>query len=297
MREKFRGVGVALITPFKEDLTVDYDALLKVINHTVNGNIDYLVVNGTTGEASTLERVEKDEILKFVGNNNPKQLPLMYGIGANSTKHVLDAIKKTDFTNIDAILTVSPYYNKPTQEGIYQHYKAVAEASPVPVFLYNVPGRTAVNIEASTTLRLAELPNIVGIKEASGDLIQCMEIAKNKSKDFMLLSGVDTLTLAMISMGAEGVISVLANVFPESFCKSIHMGLEGDFQGAREILFSEFLSIDDLMYKESNPVGAKLALSMLGVCEKHVRPPLAPASSMLEAEMEIEMKKMTSVNR
>lgn len=297
MRDKFRGVGVALITPFNEDLTINFDALSRIIDHVSEGDVDYLVVNGTTGEASTLERSEKNEILDFVTKNNHKKLPIMYGIGANSTKHVLDAIKKTDFSKIDAILTVSPYYNKPTQEGIYQHYKAVADASPVPVFIYNVPSRTAVNVEAATTLRLSEHSNIAGIKEASGDLIQCMEIAKNRPKDFLLISGVDTLTLAMIAMGADGVISVLANVFPESFCKSINLGLDGNYVAAREILYSDFLSIDDLMYKESNPVGAKLALSMLGLCEKHVRPPLTAASSMLEAEMEIEMKKMNGVKR
>ncbi len=295
MKETFGGVGVALITPFNEDLSVDYDALKKLLDYTAQGGVDYYVVNGTTGEASTLEPKEKAEILSFVNEHNSKNLPILYGIGANSTKYVLDVIEKTDFSHIDGILTVSPYYNKPTQEGIYQHYKAVAEASPVPVILYNVPGRTAVNIEASTTLRLAELPNIAGVKEASGDLIQCMEILKNKPKDFLVLSGVDTLTLAMIAMGAEGVISVLANVFPESFCKSIQLGLSGDFEKGREILFNEFLAIDDLMYKESNPVGAKLALSMMGLCKKHVRPPLEDASSVLEAEMQIELNKMSIV--
>lgn len=292
MRDKFSGVGVALITPFKEDLSVDYDALLRMLNYVSEGGVDYLVINGTTGEASTLDVEEKREILRFVASNNTAGLPIMYGIGANNTKYVLDTIKSTDFEHIDAILTVSPYYNKPTQEGIYQHYKAVADTSPVPVLLYNVPGRTSVNIEATTTLRLADHPNIFGIKEASGDLDQCMEILKQKPDDFMVVSGTDTHTLALIAMGGEGVISVLANVFPESFSKCIKLGLEGNFAEGRKLLFNEFLGLDGLMYKESNPVGAKMALSKLGVCEKYVRPPLVSASSVLEAEVEIELKKV-----
>lgn len=279
MRDKFTGVGVALITPFNEDLSIDYPALKNLLNHISNSGIDYLVVNGTTSEASTISLEDKATVLAFVQENNPKKLPIMYGLASNDTMHVLDLIKKTDFSHIDAILTVSPYYNKPSQGGIIAHYETVANASPVPVLLYNVPGRTGINVTTETILHLANHPNIFGIKEASGDLSQCIEIMAGKPDDFMLISGDDLLTLAMISIGAEGVISVLANAYAE-FTTMIHEGLNGDFGKAKESLF-KFVQINDHLYAESNPVGIKEVLKNLGLCDNYVRLPLLPASNGL----------------
>ena len=214
--KELKGTGVALVTPFNDDLSVDFDGLLSLLKHTAQG-VDYYVVQGTTGETATTSVEEKASILKFVREHNPKSLPLVYGIGGNNTQAVIETIKSTDLTGVTALLSVSPYYNKPSQEGIYQHFTMVADASPIPVILYNVPGRTQSNIAASTTLRLAKHENIIGIKEASGDLVQCMAIAKDAPKDFLLISGDDLLTTPMMAVGAVGVISVLANAFPTTF--------------------------------------------------------------------------------
>lgn len=288
MRSMFRGVGVALITPFNEDLSVDFDALEKIVKRCIEGNVDYLVVNGTTAEASTLTTDEKSEVLAFIKKINTTNLPLIYGIGANNTSQVTSLIDTTDFNGIDAILTVSPYYNKPSQEGIYQHYITIAEASPVPVLLYNVPGRTGSNVAADTTIRLSHHPNIFGIKEASGDLNQCLEIMKGKTDDFMLISGDDILTTPITAIGGDGVISVLANAFPADFCKMIHTGLDNDFKLATSLLLP-FLPINDLLYKESNPVGVKEVLYNLGICKRHVRQPLLVASEELRQDIKREI--------
>lgn len=282
MRNKFKGTGVALITPFREDKSVDYDSLERLVDYCTAGGVDYLVVNGTTSEASTLELEEKADILDFIIEKNTEKLPIMYGIGANNTSYVLEVIKRTNFAHIDAILTVSPYYNKPSQEGIYQHYKTIADASEVPVLLYNVPGRTGINISADTTIRLSQHDNIFGIKEASGDIEQCLQIIKSKPEDFMLISGDDLGTIPMISIGGEGVISVLANAYPERFSKAIRHALEGDFKSATDgILF--FTSLNELLYKESNPVGIKEVLKQKGLCQPWVRLPLIEASEDLQA--------------
>lgn len=281
MRDTFRGVGVALITPFNEDYSIDYHALEVLVNDQIAGGVDYLVVNGTTSEASTLSESEKRDILKFILKINNNRKPILYGIGANNTHQVVDLIKATDFTGIEGILTVSPYYNKPSQAGIVAHYQMVADHSPVPVLLYNVPSRTGINMSYQTTLELANHPNIFGIKEASGDLEQCLNIMKRKPSDFMLISGDDLLTIPMVAIGAEGVISVLSNAYPKEFSSCIHQSLNGDFRSATSAL-TAFLPLNDFMYVESNPVGVKEVLYQKGKITPQVRLPLLKASAELQ---------------
>lgn len=278
----FEGVGVALVTPFDAQLSVDFPALEKLVNHTLAGGIDYLVVQGTTGESATTTSEEKKQILDFVLKVNNGRKPVVYGIGGNNTTDIVEKLKSFDVKGISGILSVSPYYNKPSQDGIFRHYQAIAEATPLPIILYNVPGRTASNMTADTTLRLAEIPNIVGVKEASGNLEQCMAIAKNKPKDFLLISGDDMLTTPMISIGARGVISVLANAFPKVFSDMVHSALHGNYEQSQNHLF-RLLDINHLMYTESNPVGIKQTLAELGVCENFVRLPLVEASEQLRS--------------
>lgn len=287
--KKLYGTGVALVTPFTENQEVDFKALKKLLDHTAKG-VDYYVVMGTTGEAATLDSTEKNSILQFVKDNNSAKLPLVYGIGGNNTRQVLETIKNTDLSGVDAVLSVSPYYNKPSQEGIYQHFKAIADACPVPVILYNVPGRTASNLAAETTLRLAEHANIPGIKEASGNLEQCMRIARDKPKDFMLISGDDMFTVSLYSMGASGVISVLANAYPEIFRRMKEHAAAGDYAGASEAIF-KLLDINPLMYEEGNPVGLKTVLKELGLCSDVVRLPLTRASESLQAKIRNRIEK------
>ena len=283
--KKFFGTGVALITPFTSTGSVDYKALKKVLQHTAKG-VDYYVVMGTTGESATLSSQEKKDVLRFVIENNPKRLPIVYGIGGNNTKEVVENIKSTNFEGVDALLSVSPYYNKPSQEGIYQHFKAVADASPVPVMLYNVPGRTASNISAETTLRLAAHKNIFAIKEASGNIQQCMKIAKAMPKDFLLISGDDLLTVPLYSIGAKGVISVLANAYPVVFQKMKEFSFAGDFAKASREQF-KILEINGPMYEEGNPVGVKQVMADMGLCSNNVRLPLVPASEGLKKKIRI----------
>jgi len=278
------GTGVALVTPMHEDGSIDYKALKKLLSHTGKG-VDYYVVMGTTGESATLSKKEKQAVLDFVLNNNKRNLPVVYGIGGNDTQSVLEELIHTDLTGVAAILSVSPYYNKPSQEGIYQHFKAVARISTVPVILYNVPGRTASNLTADTTLRLAQLDNVFGIKEASGNLEQCMKIAKEKPKDFMLISGDDMLTLAIYATGGVGVISVLANAYPGVFKKIKDFAFAGKLAAAQKEQF-KLLDINGQMYEEGNPVGIKYLLSLLGVCEPHVRLPLVNPSDNLKKKIE-----------
>ena len=267
---------MALATPFNDDYTIDYYGLEKLIDHTIKGGVDYLVALGTTGEVATLNATEKKQVLAACLKYNAGRVPVVYGIGGNNTQAVLDEIANTDFTGIDAILSVSPYYNKPSQAGIIAHYRAIADACPVPVILYNVPGRTMSNLSAETTLSLANHPNIIGIKEASGNLEQCMRIAAGKPQDFLLISGDDLMTKALYGIGGVGVISVLANALPETFHKLCH-GTESE---SREAAFS-LLEINDLMYKEGNPVGIKNLLCHLGICDDQVRLPMLRASMEL----------------
>lgn len=289
--KKFRGTGVALVTPFKADLSIDFNALERLVNHVSDGGVDYLVVNGTTAESPVTTVSEKREILTFIQTVNKKKLPIVYGIGGNNTEEVLKTIRETDLNNVDALLSVSPYYNKPSQEGIFRHYSAMADLSPVPVILYNVPGRTSSNVSAATTLRLAVHPNIIGTKEASGDLMQCAAIAKSIPKDFLLISGEDLLTTPMISIGGSGAISVLANGFPVNFSRMVRSALEGNYAESSRHLFS-FMDINPLMYEESNPVGIKQTLAALGLCDNFVRLPLVSASSSLRDEIDRALEKI-----
>jgi 4-hydroxy-tetrahydrodipicolinate synthase len=281
--KKLYGTGVAVVTPITANLQVDFKGLKKLLNYTAKG-VDYYVIMGTTGESVTVSAEEKTQILQFVKENNSKKLPLVFGIGGNNTRQVLDAITGTDLSGVDALLSVSPYYNKPSQEGIYQHFKAIAEASPVPVILYNVPGRTSSNMTAETTLRLASHPNIIGIKEASGSIEQCMRIARDKPKDFLLISGDDLLTVGLYSIGAKGVISVLANAFPVVFKKIKESAFAGNFARASQEMF-KLLDLNPLMYEEGNPVGLKVLLDDMHVCSAHVRLPLAAASESLKTRI------------
>lgn len=277
--KKLYGTGVALVTPFDENLKVDYKALKKLLKHTAKG-VDYYVVMGTTGESVTVTSDEKKEILKFVLENNEAKLPIVYGIGGNNTDEVCKTLKSTDLNGVDAILSVSPYYNKPSQEGIYQHFVNVADTSPLPILLYNVPGRTSSNLTAETTLRLAAHKNIIGIKEASGNIEQCMRIVKNMPKDFLLISGDDMLTVPMYALGGKGVISVLANAYPTIFKKMKDFSFDGNFGKANQEQF-KLLDINGPMYEEGNPVGLKVLLAELGICSKAVRLPLVVASEAL----------------
>jgi 4-hydroxy-tetrahydrodipicolinate synthase len=276
--EKLRGTGVAIVTPFKADKSVDYNALEKLVEHLITGGTNYLVVMGTTGESVTLSPTEKKDVLDFVVKVNNKRLPIVLGIGGNCTTTVVDLFKTTDLSNVDAILSVSPYYNKPTQEGIYQHYKALAEATDKPIILYNVPGRTASNIAALTTLRLAnDFKNIVAVKEASGSLEQCMEIINNRPDGFLVISGDDALTLPMIACGGDGVISVLANAFPKGFSEMVTAALANDMDAAKKLHYKYFELIHYL-FVDGNPAGVKVALNLLNVIEVDVRLPLVNVS-------------------
>lgn len=283
----FTGTGVALATPFHDDYSIDFKSLKKLIDFTIAGGVDYLVVLGTTGESATLSSAEKKLILNTCIEHTKGRVPIVYGIGGNHTQAVLDQISQTDFKGVDAILSVSPYYNKPSQTGIIAHYQAIADASPVPVILYNVPGRTMSNMTADTTLLLAKHPNIIGMKEASGNLEQCMRIAAQKPKDFLLISGDDLLSKAIFSIGGAGVISVLANALPSVFRDLCHGSEEAKLKAAFSLL-----PFNDLMYAEGNPVGIKNLLSHMGICGDQVRLPMLRASIDLNLQIQEVYKKM-----
>jgi 4-hydroxy-tetrahydrodipicolinate synthase len=281
MGRKFAGVGVALVTPFTKNNTVDYDGLDQLVNHVIRGGVDYLVVLGTTGESVTLTKEEKRKVVAQVINSNARRLPVVIGIGGNNTQELIETINDTDFTGIDAILSASPMYNKPTQEGIYQHYKALAKVAPKPIILYNVPGRTASNIAPDTVIRLANsFNNIIGIKEASGSLEQAMEIYQAMPKGFYLISGDDALAVPFVASGGEGVISVVANALPRTFSAAIHLTLNNDAKAAQKEHYKVF-NIINMLFKEGNPGGVKAALQILGVCGADVRLPLWPISDGL----------------
>lgn len=283
--QRFKGVGAALITPFDEQNEIDYPGLKRLIDLVTEGGTDYLVVQGTTGESPTVTSKERRDILAFTIQNNYKKLPIVYGIGSNDTQSVLDTIKETNFAGVDAILSVCPYYNKPTQEGIIAHFTAIADASPVPVLLYNVPGRTVINMKADTIVKLAAHPNIIGIKDAGGSLEQSMELAARVPDDFLLLSGDDNLVTTMVSVGWHGVISVIANAFPKEFHNLTWAALEGRFKDAAKLQLA-FLEFDTLLYIESNPVGIKKCLEIKGICSSDVRLPLLKASKELGEKLE-----------
>ncbi|MET4073332.1 4-hydroxy-tetrahydrodipicolinate synthase [Hymenobacter sp. UYCo722] len=277
----FHGTGVALVTPFTPDLAVDYGGWRHLLDFCIEGGVEYLVVNGTTGESPTTTAAEKAELLRTAVAHVAGRVPLVYGIGGNDTVAAEELFRTTDLTGVAAILSASPAYNKPSQPGLIAHYTHLADASPLPIILYNVPGRTASNITAETTLRLARHPNIIGIKEASGNMEQCLAIAASKPEGFLLLSGDDLLTPALIACGAEGIISVMANAFPKRFAELTRAALAGDFATARAGLFS-LLPLNPMMYEESNPVGVKAALEGLGVCGAAVRLPLLEATEGLK---------------
>lgn len=279
--EKFKGLGVALVTPFLENGGVDMAGLQRLVEHNINNGTDYLVVQGTTGESATLTTEEKKSVLDFVIEINNGRKPIVLGIGGNNTQAVASALENLDPTGIDGILSVSPYYNKPTQEGIYQHYKKLNEVTPLPIILYNVPGRTSSNVTAATTLRIAkEMKNIVAVKEAAGDLEQVMEIIMNKPKGFVVLSGDDALTLPHIAAGGDGVISVVGNAFPKRFSTMVHAALDGDMNAARMAHY-DLLGIIPMLFAEGNPAGIKRVLATLGICKENVRLPLVPVSDEL----------------
>ena len=269
-----KGLGVAIITPFKEDFSVDFRALTKLINHVIDGGVDYIVSLGTTGESVVLNDQEKTSVVEHTINTVEKRVPICLGIGGNNTMAIVDKIKKTNFSNISAILSVSPYYNKPSQEGIFLHYKLISESSSVPIILYNVPARTSSNIEASTTLKLAsKFSNIIGIKEASGDLSQISQIIKNKPKNFNVVSGDDDLTNQIIKNGGDGVISVVGQCLPELFSKMVHEALNKNFSISDKISF-ELSNFIQSLFKNGNPSGIKSALNHLNICENILRLPL-----------------------
>jgi 4-hydroxy-tetrahydrodipicolinate synthase len=278
---RFHGTGVALVTPFNADGSVDYDGLKKLINYQIDGKVEYLVSLGTTGEAATLNKEEKKKIWAYTAEINNGRLPLVAGIGGNYTAEVTEAVREFDRNGYDAILSASPYYNKPTQEGIYQHYKAISEATDLSVFLYNVPGRTASNVSAETTCRLAtECRNIIGIKEASGNFDQFSQIMRDKPADFMLISGDDPVALPMIALGAVGLISVSGNALPLETSEMVRACLRGDFKAAQP-LHLQLIEFTRLMFAEGNPAGAKAALKHFGICGNEVRLPLIAGSTGL----------------
>ena len=275
---KFKGTGVAIVTPFKKSGAIDFDAYEKIVDHVIGGGVDFIVVLGTTGESPTISKPEKKALVEFSVRVINKRVPLVVGIGGNSTSEVVLAIHGMPFKGVDAILSVCPYYSKPQQEGIYQHFKIIAEASPVPVILYTVPGRTSSNISASTTLRLAkECPNIVGIKEASGNFDQIFQIIKRKPKDFLVLSGDDGLTLPLISSGADGVISVIANAFPKEFSEMVKFAVEGKINAARNIHY-KLIDFTNALFTDGSPSGIKAALEIKHLCHNYLRLPLVPVN-------------------
>jgi 4-hydroxy-tetrahydrodipicolinate synthase len=268
------GTGVALVTPFKKDFSVDVESLTKIVNYQVDNGINYLVILGTTAENATLNQVEKELVIQTVVAANKGRLPLVLGVGGNNTQKVIEELKSRDFSNFVAILSVSPYYNKPTQEGIYQHFKAISEASPIPVILYNVPGRTGSNVLPSTVIRLAnDFKNIVAIKEAAGDLVQAMQLIQNKPKDFLVISGDDMIALPMVLAGGSGVISVIGQGFPKQFSELIRLGLDRKVDEAYLLHYILSNSID-MIFEQGNPGGIKEVLKSLGLCENTVRLPL-----------------------
>jgi len=272
----FKGVGVALVTPFQSNSQVDFTGLQRLVEHQINNGTDYLVVQGTTGESATLSVEEKKSVLDFVIEINAKRLPIVLGIGGNNTAAVVDTIQKTDLKDVDGILSVSPYYNKPSQEGIYQHYKAISGSTDKPIILYNVPGRTMSNVLAETTLRIArDFKNIVAVKEASGNLEQVMEIINNKPKGFVVLSGDDALTLPHMAIGGDGVISVVANAFPKRFSMLVHSAMNNNMDLAREKHY-ELIEIIQQLFADGNPGGVKHVLKLLNICDDTLRLPLVP---------------------
>ncbi|TCD00821.1 4-hydroxy-tetrahydrodipicolinate synthase [Pedobacter psychroterrae] len=288
--KKFHGTGVAMVTPFNSDGSVDFNGLKSLINYLIEGKVEYLVSLGTTGEASTLNKEEKKKIWEFTAEINNGRLPLVAGIGGNDTASIVKDVRDFESLGYDAILSASPYYNKPTQEGIYQHYKAISEGSLLPIILYNVPGRTGSNVSPETTCRLAhDLKNVIATKEASGSFDQFNQIMRDKPEDFLLISGDDPIAIPMISLGAVGVISVIGNALPKQLSNLVRLSLEGDFKAALPIHLS-LIEFTRLMFAEGNPGGIKAALKNLDICDDHVRLPLVQVSDSLRQQVIVELQ-------
>lgn len=276
--KKFRGTGVAIVTPFKNDSSIDFAALGRVVNHVINGGVNYIVVMGTTGESVTLSKDEKKAIISYVAEVNAARIPLVIGIGGNCTQEIINSVRHSNLTGVDGILSVAPYYNKPNQRGLFEHFKAIATSSPVPVIMYNVPGRTCSNITSETCLKLAnECENIVAVKEASGDIAQIMRIIKGKPDNFSVISGDDMLTIPVIASGGSGVISVLANAFPAVTCELVSNALKSNYKSARELQL-RYLEMTELLFIEGNPAGVKAMLSIMNLCQNYLRLPLVPVT-------------------
>jgi 4-hydroxy-tetrahydrodipicolinate synthase len=292
--KKIKGTGVAIVTPFKTDSSIDFAALGRVINHVINGGVNYIVAMGTTGESVTLTKDEKKAIVSYVVETIDSRVPLVTGIGGNNTQEVINCIRHASLTGVDGILSVAPYYNKPSQRGIFQHFKAIATCSPIPVILYNVPGRTCSNISSETCLQLAhECENIIAVKEASGDLSQIMRIIKGKPENFSVISGDDMMTIPVIAAGGSGLISVLANVYPSQCCELVNHALKSNFKSAREIQF-RFMEIIELLFLDGNPSGAKAMLNIMNICQNNLRLPLVPVSRPVYTRIQ---KAMEEVNK
>lgn len=290
LRQQLRGTGVALVTPFTSDLKVDFDSLGNVIDTMIKGGVEYLITLGTTGETPTLDKQEKLDIVNYTFEKVAGRVPIVVGIGGNNTAELINDLHKFPLDKAVAVLSASPNYNKPSQEGIYQHYKALAAASPKPILLYNVPGRTGRNMTAETTLRLAQLPNIAGMKEASGDMAQCMQLLRDMPEDFLLVSGDDGLALPLIACGMHGVISVAANAFPAEFSEMIRLCLKHDFAAAKPIN-DKLIEAYDLMFAENNPAGVKAFMAEKGWIGNHLRLPVVPLSEGLHDKVRKYLKK------
>ncbi|MCC6181643.1 MAG: 4-hydroxy-tetrahydrodipicolinate synthase [Bacteroidia bacterium] len=281
----FTGTGVAIVTPFTSKGDVDYPALTKLVEHLIKGRVEYIVVMGTTGESVTLSKEEKLQVIKHIVKVNKKRLPLVLGVGGNNTSEIVNTLKKEDLSDFMAILSVSPYYNKPSQEGIYQHYKAIAKASPLPIILYNVPGRTSSNIAWDTTIRLAkEFKNIIAIKEASGNVEQCMKIIKHRPDNFLIISGDDNITLPLIASGADGVISVVANAYPKDFSDMVRSSLIHDFKTAQKLHY-KLMELTEQLFADGNPGGIKYVLSLKKLTQSYVRLPLVEPNDTVKAKL------------
>lgn len=288
--KKLEGTGVAIVTPFKNDLSVDHEALANIVNYNIDNGTDYIVISGTTGESVTITKAEKQAIIETIVKTNNNRVPLVLGIGGNNTAQVIDEIKATDLSAMTAILSVSPYYSKPTQEGIYQHFKAISEASPVDIILYNVPGRTASNMLPATTIRLAnDFENIIAVKEAGNNVAQYLQLLKDKPEDFMIISGDDDLALGVVLAGGSGVISVIGQAFPKEFSQMIRLGLQGKAKEAYALHF-KLMDVIGLIFSENNPAGIKAVLEQLNLCSDKVRLPLVEATETLKEKIALFIK-------
>src|SRR5690554_6127101 len=292
--KKLIGTGVALVTPFKKDFSVDVEALKRIVRHNIDGGVEYLVVLGTTAESATLSKEEKQLVKQTIIKANRGRLPLVLGVGGNNTAEITKELQREDFSGFDAILSVSPYYNKPTQEGIYRHFKAVAESAPLPIILYNVPGRTSSNMLPETVIRLAnDFENIIGIKEAAGDIVQAMKLIKNKPKEFLVISGDDMLTLPMVLAGGSGVISVIGEGFPKEFSEMVRLGLQAKVQEAYALHYQLADSID-MIFEQGNPAGIKEVFKHLNLSENTVRLPLVNVNEDLSDRLNSFVKTIQS---